>query len=120
MYMDSAGLAKMAAEACDDKKARDIQLIWVEEVTSITDWILITEGFTDVQVRAIIKSVEDRLKEKANLIPIRKEGVNEGKWALLDYGDLIVHVLQPNERVFYDLEAFWSNGVVKQFTSQAE
>tara|TARA_Y100001968_G_scaffold327922_1_gene373997 strand:+ start:1484 stop:1840 length:357 start_codon:yes stop_codon:yes gene_type:complete len=113
--MDSGELAELAAEACDDRKAQDIQLIRVDEVSFITDWILITEGLSDVQVKAIIRSVEDKLVKEANIFPIRKEGVNEAKWALLDYGNLIVHVFQPNERRYYQLEAFWSNGVKHQY-----
>ena len=76
----------------------------------IRDRILIAEGLSDVQVRSITNSVEVELREKANIEPIRKEGVNEAKWALLDYGDLIVNIFQPDIRKFYDLEAFWSNG----------
>ncbi|WP_320667663.1 ribosome silencing factor [Prochlorococcus sp. MIT 1307] len=108
--MDSNQLAELAAEACDDKKAKDIQLIRIAEVSILSDWIIITEGLTDVNVRAIIQSVEDKLKVKANRVPIRREGINEGKWALLDYGDLIINVFQPHERQYYELESFWSNG----------
>jgi len=117
MFMDSNGLVELAAVACDDRKAGDIKLLKVDEVSSIADWILITEGLSDVQVRAIISNVEKTLKEQANLLPLRKEGINEAKWALLDYGDLIINVLQPNERKFYDLESFWSNGIIHDFTN---
>ena len=86
-------LAELAAEACDDRKARNIQLIRIDHVSSLTDWLIVTEGLSDVNVRAIIKSVEDKLKEEANRSPLRKEGLNEAKWALLDYGDLIINVL---------------------------
>ncbi len=110
MFMDSKSIAHLAAEACDDRKANDIQLIFIRDVSSLADWIIISEGFSDVQVRAIIKSVELKLKDELNLIPIRKEGVNEAKWALLDYGDVIVNVLQTKERQYYGLESFWSNG----------
>ena len=61
-------------------------------------------------------NVERTIREEADLLPLRKEGINEAKWALLDYGDLIINVLQPNERKFYDLESFWSNGVNHNFT----
>ena len=108
--MDSIELVELAAIACDDIKAGDIKLLKVDEVSSITDWILITEGLSDVQVRAIVNNVEKTLKKEANILPLRKEGIHEAKWALLDYGDLIINVLQPNERKFYDLESFWSNG----------
>lgn len=117
MFMDSEILADLAAEACDDKKGKNIKLIRIEEVSSIADWIVISEGLSDVQVRAIISSVEDRIESEAGILPLRREGINEAKWALLDYGDLIVHVLQPEERKFYDLEAFWSNGQAKGFYS---
>ena len=85
--MDSSSLVKLAAGACDDIKAGDIKLLKVDEVTSIADWILITEGFSDVQVRAIVNNVEKTLKEEADILPLRKEGINDAKWALLDYGD---------------------------------
>ena len=108
--MDSNDLIKLAAQACEDKKAMNINLIDINKVSSIADWILVTEGLSDVQVRAITKSVENRLKEQADLLPLRKEGVNEGKWALLDYGDIIINVFQQKEREYYELESFWSNG----------
>ena len=100
----------MAAKACDDKKAKDIKLIKIDKVSFISEWILIAEGLSDVQVRSITKSVEVELREMAKIEPLRKEGVNEAKWALLDYGDLIVNIFQPEIRKFYDLESFWSNG----------
>ncbi len=113
--MDSAKLAEIAAEACDDRKATKIQLIKVEEVSSLADWLVIAGGLSDVQVKAIANSVEEKLEQEANRYPLRKEGLNQGKWALLDYGELIVHILQPEERSYYDLEAFWSNGEIFEF-----
>ena len=115
--MDSNKLVELAAVACDDRKASDIKLLKVDEVSSIADWILITEGLSDVQVRAIVNNVEKTIREKADLIPLRKEGINEARWALLDYGDLIINVFQPKERKFYDLESFWSNGITHKFTN---
>ena len=100
----------MAAKACDVKKAQEIKLIKIDKVSYISEWILIAEGLSDVQVRSITNSVEVELREKAKIEPIRKEGVSEAKWALLDYGDLIVNIFQPEIRKFYDLESFWSNG----------
>ena len=113
--MDSSLLVQLAAVACDDIKAGNIKLLKVDQVTSIADWILITEGLSDVQVRAIVNNIEKTIKEEADLLPLRKEGINEAKWALLDYGDLIVNVFQPKERKFYDLESFWSNGIIHCF-----
>ena len=115
MFMDSKQLADLAAEACDYRKASDIRLIRVEEVSSLADWMVIAGGQSDVQVRAIARSVEDRLETEAERLPLRKEGVQEGRWALLDYGEVIVHVLMPDERGYYDLEAFWSHGETRAF-----
>ena len=108
--MDNNLLVLMAAKACDIKKAQEIKLIKIDQVSYISEWILIAEGLSDVQVRSITNSVEIELREKAKIEPIRKEGVSEAKWALLDYGDLIVNIFQPEIRKFYDLESFWSNG----------
>ena len=108
--MDNKILVLMAAKACDEKKAKDIKLININKVSFISEWILIAEGLSDVQVRSISNSVEGELREKANVEPKRKEGINEAKWALLDYGDLIINIFQPETRKFYDLESFWSNG----------
>ena len=108
--MDNKQLIIIAARACDDKKAKDIKLININKVSYISEWILIAEGLSDVQVKSISNSVEIELREKADIEPLRKEGINEAKWALLDYGDLIVNIFQPEIRKFYDLESFWSNG----------
>ena len=108
--MDNKKVAFLAAKACDSKKANDIRLININKVSYITDWIVIAEGLSDVQVRSISKSVENDIKEIYNIEPLRKEGINEAKWALLDYGDLIVNIFQPEFRKYYDLESFWSNG----------
>jgi ribosome-associated protein len=117
--MDSRDLALLAAEACDDRKAVDIRLIRVEEVSSLADWFVICSGLSDVQVRAIGRSVEDRLEEETGRLPLRREGQTEGSWVLLDYGEVIVHVLTPSERSYYDLESFWGHGEQERFLGSA-
>jgi ribosome-associated protein len=103
-------MARLAAEACDDRKAVDIRLIRVDEVSSLADWFVICSGLSDVQVRAIARSVEDTLELELGRLPLRREGQTEGRWLLLDYGEVIVHVLTPTEREYYDLESFWGHG----------
>jgi ribosome-associated protein len=115
--MDSESLARLAAEASDDRKAVDIRLIRVDEVSSLADWFVISSGLSDVQVRAIARSVEDQIEEATGRLPLRREGQKEGKWMLLDYGEVIVHVLTPSERSYYDLEAFWGHGEQHLFLS---
>jgi ribosome-associated protein len=115
--LDSESLARLAAEACDDRKAVDIRLIWVEEISSLADWFVICSGLSDVQVRAIARSVEDTLEERVGRLPLRREGQSEGRWVVLDYGELIVHVLTPQERAYYDLESFWGHGDQERYVS---
>ena len=117
MFMDSEKLAELAAEACDDRKAKNINMIHIRKVSSLADWIVIAEGLSDVNVRAIIDSVEEKLKIRADRLPLRCEGLNEAKWALLDYGELIINVLQPYEREYYDIESFWSHGEKRIYAS---
>ena len=112
--------AELAADACDDRKATGIELIRVDEVSSLADWMLIAGGHTDVQVRAIARSVQDKVEEVTGRLPIRREGLNEARWALLDYGELIVHILQPGERSYYDLEAFWGHGERRSFVASGD
>ena len=76
MCMDNKSLVLMAAKACDDKKAKDIKLIKIDKVSFISEWILIAEGLSDVQVRSITNSVEVELREKGKVEPIRKEGLS--------------------------------------------
>ena len=118
--MDSQGLIEIAAKAADDLKAKNIKLIQIEKVSSIADWIMVCEGLSNVQVRSIIKAIEDNVCDEANLLPLRKEGINEGKWALLDYGEIIINVFQPKERGFYELESFWSNGITYNYSSELD
>lgn len=114
---DPAALARLAAEACDDRKATNIVLIGVSDVSSFCDWLVICSGGSSVQVKAIARSVSARLEQEAECRPLRLEGMQEGRWILLDYGDLIVHVLGNQERRFYDLETFWGHGQVQRHGS---
>ncbi|MCP9928425.1 ribosome silencing factor [Cyanobium sp. CH-040] len=116
----SAALARLAAEACDDRKAVDIRLIRVDEVSTLADWFVICSGLSDVQVRAIARSVEERIEEETGRLPLRREGQAEGRWVLLDYGELIVHVLMPQEREYYDLESFWGHGQQERYLGSAQ
>jgi ribosome-associated protein len=103
-------LAFLAAEAADDRKAGDMVLLDISEVSTLADYLLIVTGFSKVQLRAISGSVIDKIEADLNCLPLRTEGQNQGGWILLDYGDLIVHIMMPELREFYNLEAFWGHG----------
>lgn len=99
-------IAKIAAQAAHDKKAENISLIDVSEHLVITDIFVIASASNDRQVSAIVDAVEEALGD-INVKPIRREGEREGKWVLLDYFDIVVHVQQDEERTLYDLERLW-------------
>ncbi|NTU71634.1 MAG: ribosome silencing factor [Coriobacteriia bacterium] len=83
--------------------------IEVAELLVVTDYFVIATGRTNIQVRAIADQVEETLLESERIKPIGREGADEGKWILLDYGDIVVHVFQPAERNFYRLEKLWGD-----------
>ncbi len=107
--MNSKEIAVLAAEAASDKKAEDIVALDVSQLLVVTEYFVIATGRTNVQVRAIADEVEEQLRAKAGEKPIGREGIGENKWVLLDYGDVVVHVFQPQERDFYRLERLWSD-----------
>ncbi len=101
-------LATDAAAAADDKLAHDIVAFDVSEQIAIADVFLVCSGNTDRQVKAIVDAIEDRLRDVAGR-PTRREGEREGRWVLLDYVDLVVHVMQDDDREYYALERLWKD-----------
>lgn len=102
-------MAQWIAEAADERKGSDIVLLKVGDVSVLADYFVLITGYSKVQVRAIARSIEDKIEETMNLRPIRSEGFAEGSWVVEDYGDVIVHVMMPQEREFYGLESFWGH-----------
>jgi ribosome-associated protein len=99
-------LVRVAALAAADKLAQHIVAFDVSDQLAITDAFLLASAPNDRQVRAIVDEVEKKLRER-DAKPIRREGHREGRWVLLDYGDLVVHVQHEEERQFYALERLW-------------
>lgn len=97
-----------AAQAASEKKATDIVAIDVSEKLAITDVFLILTGSNDRQVKAISDAVEEAL-DKIDIDPVRREGQATGRWILLDYVDIVVHIQHEEERAFYDLERLWKD-----------
>ena len=96
-----------AGELCLEKKGNDVVVLDLREVSQMTDYFLITSGFTDIHVRAVSDYVEEQLLEKHDVKPWHVEGRESGRWVLLDYVDFVVHVFQPEARDFYQLEKLW-------------
>ncbi|HJQ07491.1 MAG TPA: ribosome silencing factor [Nocardioides sp.] len=102
----AVGLIEVAARAASDKLATDLIAFDVSEQLAITDAFLLASGSNDRQVKAIVEEIEDRVRE-AGAKPIRREGERDGRWVLLDFGDIVVHVQHEEERQYYALERLW-------------
>lgn len=101
-------MARIAAAAIDDKKGADVVLLDVGELLRIADVFVIATGTSKRQVNALAEEVEDQLRIHDRK-PIRTEGRDDGEWVLVDYGDLVVHLFQPEARGFYSLERLWGD-----------
>jgi ribosome-associated protein len=101
-------LVEIAAVAAADKLARDIIAYDVSEQLVITDAFLLCSASNDRQVRAIVDEIEEKLR-RSGARPVRREGEREGRWVLLDYIDVVIHVQHAEERVFYALERLWKD-----------
>ncbi|GAA4677541.1 ribosome silencing factor [Gordonia humi] len=101
-------MATIAAHAAVDRLATNVAAIDVSEQLVITDVFLIGSADNERQVNSIVEEVEDKLREAGHQ-PLRREGTREGRWALLDYGELVVHIQHDDERDFYGLERLWKD-----------
>lgn len=101
-------MAQVAARAADEKLASDVLVLDVSEQLVITDCFVIASAPNERQVNAIVDNVEEKLRE-AGRKPVRREGTREGRWALLDYADIVVHIQHNDERDFYGLDRLWKD-----------
>ncbi len=115
--MTSKELAWKVAKFADDKKAHNICILCMEELTIVTDYFVIVSASSSTQVKAICDNVEDRLAEE-NIKLLHKEGIDNSQWVLLDYGDIVVHIFLDEVREFYDLEALWSDAQVEHYIGE--
>ena len=105
----SKQMARLAYEALEDKKARDIRILDIHEVSVLADYFLIAHGRNPNHVRALLDEVEEQL-DKAGYEPSDKEGFDTCTWGLIDYQRIIIHVFSQEARVFYNLERIWYDG----------
>lgn len=101
--------AREAARAADDKFGKDTVVIDVGDVLVVTDYFVITSGDNRRQVRALVEDIEERITEAGGPKPLRIEGLDTLEWVLMDYGDFVVHVFEPESRAFYQLERLWGD-----------
>ena len=107
--MDSKKLALLCREFADNRKAEDIVILDVRKLSSVTDYFVIASGTSEPHLRAIVDEITDQLREEHDLRPARKEGTIPGAWVVLDFFDVIVHVMRQDARERYDLESLWGD-----------
>ena len=102
-------MAKIAYHALDEKKGEDIRIIDIAGISVLADYFIIANGSSESQVQAMVDNVEEEM-HKAGYSLKQREGYGRGNWVLLDFGDVIVHVFDKENRLFYDLERIWRDG----------
>jgi ribosome-associated protein len=107
--MDSRKLALLCRELADDKKAEDIVVLDVRKLSSVTDYFVIASGTSEPHLRAIVDEVADKLLEEHKLKPRAVDGTLQAAWIVLDYFDVIVHIMRKDLRERYDLETLWGD-----------
>ena len=105
-------LARLAVDAAADKKAENILLLDLRELSMVADYFVICSGSNDRQLRSIAGGIEDKLRDAHKVRPHHVEGSDVGGWMLMDYGDLIIHIFAPSHRAHYNLEALWAKAPV--------
>ena len=106
--MQAKDFALQAVDSALDKKAFNLKLLEVKELSSLTDYLLLASGRSDRQVQAIAENIKLEFKKQHQELPLAIEGMAQGRWVLLDYGSVMIHVFQEQVREFYDLEGLWS------------
>lgn len=107
--MESKKMAKLAIEALEDKKAEDIRLINISEISVLGDYFIIASGTNRSQIQALADNVQEKLG-RAGVMTKTVEGYDTANWVLMDFGDIIVHVFDKENRLFYNLERIWRDG----------
>ena len=103
---DAADIARAAVDAAANKKADDILLLDIRDVTSMADYFVICSASTDRQLKAVVEGIEEELRNDG-VRPVQVEGEQGSGWVLVDYGDVVCHVFKPAEREYYRLEELW-------------
>ena len=106
---DSKLLACVIARILDDKLGKDISILNISHVSSLADYFVIVTGDSTPQVKALMESVKDSIKKQFERLPVRMENDARNRWNLLDYGDVVVHILHRDERETYAIEKFWNH-----------
>lgn len=109
ILMEAKEMAKLAIQALEDKKAEDIKVIDISDISTIADYFIIASGKNRNQIQTLCDNVDETLG-RAGVMMKQTEGYKSASWILMDYGDIIVHIFDTENRLFYDLERIWRDG----------
>ncbi len=118
--LNTKKLAKAACDALADKKGEDIKVIDISSVSVLADYFIIAGGTNRSQVQAMADNVEELLGKEFQVSPRQIEGYQSANWILMDYGDIVIHIFDKENRLFYDLERIWRDGKDIQIEDLAE
>jgi ribosome-associated protein len=107
--MDSKKLVLLCREFADNKKAEDIVILDVRDLSSVTDYFVIASGTSEPHLRAIVEEITSKLRDEHGIRPVRTDGSTQGAWVALDFFDVIVHIMRTDTRERYDLEGLWGD-----------
>ena len=108
--INSKQLVLTVCKALSEKRGKDIVALYVRERTELCDYFVIASASNAPQIKAMGERVEELVVKELGVVPTRTEGVRDGRWAVIDYGDVIVHIFNDDTRLFYHLERLWSDG----------
>jgi ribosome-associated protein len=107
--MDSKKLALLCRDFADNRKAEDIVVLDVHDLSSVTDYFVIASGTSEPHLRAIVEEITSKLRDEHDVRPVRTDGTIQGAWIALDFFDVIVHIMRTDARERYDLEGLWGD-----------
>ncbi|MBL9131946.1 MAG: ribosome silencing factor [Verrucomicrobiaceae bacterium] len=107
--MEDLDIARACAELADDKKAENIRILDLRGLSPVTDWFVLCSALSAPQLRAVRDHIEDEMKEQHQQRPLYRDGSYDSQWMILDYGNVMVHILTPEKRDYYCLEELWGD-----------
>jgi ribosome-associated protein len=117
--MEDLKLARACAEFADDKKAENIRILDLRGLSPVTDYFVLCSAMSAPQLRAVRDHIEDEMKEKYRERPLYRDGSYDSQWMILDYGNVMVHILAPEKREYYALEELWGDAPELALTEEA-
>lgn len=112
IFLKTEQLLEKMVEVLKSKKAKNIDIINIKEISILADYFIICSGTSTTHIKTLADELEFKINEFNDINPGHKEGYSSARWILLDYGDIVVHIFHEEDRKFYNLERLWSDGIL--------